>query len=133
MTLLTLELPAMYGDHHVVEVKRLLMDLDGVQEVYASSAFRAAEITYNSRKVKKAEITATLEKAGYIGELPIPVESGEPLYGRKNGGSTYRHTAALGEMATANEVSFTQEVNYSGRPLWPCPGMGPITGMDEEG
>lgn len=133
MTLLTLELPAMYGDHHVVEVKRLLMDLDGVQEVYASSCFRAAEITYNSRKVKKAEITATLEKAGYIGELPIPVESGEPLYGRKNGGSTYRHTAALGEMATANEVSFKQEIKYGGRPLWPCPGMGPITGMDEEG
>ena len=133
MTVLTLELPAMYGDHHVVEVKRLLMDLDGVQEVYASSSFRAAEITYNSRKVKKSEITALLDQAGYIGELPIPVETGEPLYGRKNDNSTYRHTAALGEIATANEVSFTQEIKYGGRPLWPCPGMEAVTGMDEEG
>lgn len=130
MTVITLELPAMYGDHHVVEVRRLLLGLDGVEEVYASSGFRAAEITYNSKKIKKADITTMLEEAGYLGELPIPVESGEPLYGRTNNGTFYRHTAAYQQ--TANVVGFTQQVNYGGRPLWPCPGMEPITGMDEE-
>jgi len=64
MTVITIDLPAMYGDHHVSEVRRLLLGLDGVEEVYASSGFRAAEITYNSKKVKKAEITAKLEESG---------------------------------------------------------------------
>jgi len=30
MEVLSLELPAMYGDHHVVEVRRLLFELPGV-------------------------------------------------------------------------------------------------------
>ena len=67
MTVTTIDLPAMYGDHHVSEVRRILLDLEGVEEVYASSGFRAAEVTYNSKKLKKAEIVAKLEEAGYIG------------------------------------------------------------------
>jgi hypothetical protein len=30
-----------------------------------------------------------------------------------------------------NMVSFAQQVPYSGRPLWPCPGMGTLTIEDE--
>ena len=35
MEVLTLELPAMYGDHHVVEVRRILLEIPGVDNVYA--------------------------------------------------------------------------------------------------
>ena len=42
MNKVTIDLPSMYGDHHVQEVRRLLFDLDGVEEVYASSAFQLA-------------------------------------------------------------------------------------------
>ena len=130
MTLLTLELPAMYGDHHVVEVKRLLMDLDGVDEVYASSGFRAAEITYNAKKVTKKDILSTLDKSGYIGELFIPVEMGVPVNERNSAEDTYyRHTEAFAQ--TGSVVSFAQKVGHEGRALWPCPGMKPITSMDE--
>jgi len=38
-----LELPAMYGDHHVTEVRHILLGLDGVKDVYASSGFRVVE------------------------------------------------------------------------------------------
>lgn len=132
MKVLTIELPAMYGDHHVVEVRRILLDLDGVDEVYASSGFRAAEISYNPKKVKSDEIEAVLDAAGYLGELPVPVETGEPLYGKNPEGSFYRHTAAFGEGQKTSVVAFSQSVNYEGRALWPCPGMKPITGMKDE-
>ena len=130
MTVTTIDLPAMYGDHHVTEVRRILLGLEGVEEVYASSGFRAAEVTYNSKKLKKADIVATLEKAGYIGELPIPEETDVPANEANGDGAFFRHTEAYAQ--TSNVVSFGQEIGHGGRALWPCPGMEPIKGMDEE-
>lgn len=131
MEVLSLELPAMYGDHHVIEVRRLLFEIPGVEEVYASSGFRAAEITYDPEKTSAEDIKDKLDKAGYIGDLPIPeevpAESAPSGNGRKG---FFRHTSAY---ETTNQVvSFGQTVNYEGRALWPCPGMAPLTGMDEE-
>jgi len=130
MTVTTIDLPAMYGDHHVTEVRRILFDLDGVEEVYASSSFRAAEVTYNSKKIKKADLVAKLEEAGYIGELPIPEETDIPANEANGKGSFFRHTEAYAQ--TSNVVSFSQEIGQGGRGLWPCPGMEPIRGMDQE-
>ena len=131
MTVTTIDLPAMYGDHHVSEVRRILLDLDGVQEVYASSGFRVAEVTYNSKKIPKKDIMAKLEEAGYLGELPFPEETGIAV-NEENGdkGTFYRHTEAYEQASKV--VSFAQNVGYQGRPLWPCPGMEPIRSMDDE-
>jgi len=131
MEVLSLELPAMYGDHHVVEVRRLLFELPGVEDVYASSGFRAAEITYDAGKVSEEDIKDKLGKSGYIGELPIPSEV--PAQSASTGDGKkgfFRHTAAF--EATNNVVGFGQTVIYEGRALWPCPGMAPLTGMNEE-
>jgi copper chaperone CopZ len=131
MEVLTLELPAMYGDHHVVEVRRILLDIPGVEDVYASSGFRAAEITFDPKKVDAEEIKAKLDDAGYIGELPIPVEihgeSAATGNGRKD---FFRHTTTY--ETTSHVVGFGQKVNCEGRPLWPCPGVLPLTGIDED-
>ena len=51
MDTLTLEVKTMYGDHHVVEVRRILLGLPGVEDVYASSSFRVVEVTYDPGKV----------------------------------------------------------------------------------
>jgi copper chaperone CopZ len=131
MEVLSIELPAMYGDHHVTEVRRLLFELSGIEDVYASSGFRAAEITYDPSKVSVEDINKKLDEAGYIGELPIPEEV--PTESASTGNEKkgfFRHTAAY--KATREVVSFGQTVNYEGRALWPCPGMAPLTGMDEE-
>jgi len=131
MEVLNLELPAMYGDHHVIEVRRLLMQTPGVEEVYASSGFRAAEVTYDPGEVSAEDIKEKLDKAGYIGELLIPVEV--PAQSASTGSGKkgfFRHTAAF--ETTNHTVSFGQTVNYEGRALWPCPGMAPLTGIDEE-
>lgn len=130
MEKLTLELPAMYGDHHVVEVRRLLSDIAGVEEIYASSSFQVVELLYDKDKVSPDEIKSRLDEAGYLGELPVPVET-EAAGPQANGKSPFfRHTAA--HKQTHHVVSFAQQIPYAGRPLWPCPGMGAISHADEE-
>ena len=122
----TIELPSMYGDHHVIEVRRILLEIPGVEDVYASSGFQVVEVEFDSKKTEIAEIIAKLEEAGYTQELAVATETGEAAYQGSNGDSRefFRHTAVFEQ--TQEGVSFTQEVNYAGRPLWPCPGMGVI-------
>ena len=122
------EAPALYGDHHVSEVQRILMELTGVQDVYASSAFQAIEVTFDEKVVTAEQIATRLEETGYLGEVPMLVESGEAAYGRENGNSNFRHTAVYNTIKQT--VSFAQHVEYQGRALWPCPGMGAVK-MDE--
>jgi copper chaperone CopZ len=131
MKVLSLDLPAMYGDHHVVEVKRLLMELHGVEEVYASSGFQAAEVSYDPKTIAEEDIVSKLDDAGYIGGLLISEESGIAVnVGTSGADSYYRHTEAYAQ--TGKVVSFGQDVVREGRGLWPCPGMSPMTSMDEE-
>jgi len=119
------DLPAMYGDHHVVEVRRILMELPGVEDVYASSSFQMVEVEYDETKLDPQQIEAILEEQGYLGELPVPVERGA-LQDQQNGDKPFfRTTAAYKQTGLA--VSFAQQVPSAGRPLWPCPGMGPLT------
>ena len=120
----TFELPAMYGDHHVIEVRRLLLEIPGVEDVYASSGFHVVEVTYDPNKVMPDIFQARLQEAGYVGELPTPVEAGAAAYLETGDRSFFRHTTVHENMRQT--VSFAQSVSYSGRPLWPCPGMGSI-------
>lgn len=124
------ELPAMYADHHVVEVRRLLLEMPGVEDVYASSAFQVADVKFDPDVVSESEITEKLAGAGYLGEFSVVAEAGKPAVST-NGDETYfRHTEVFEQ--TKDTIGFTQEVSYVGRPLWPCPGMGVINRMEEE-
>jgi len=127
MQTMTLEAPALYGDHHVSEVRRVLLEIPGVQEVYASSAFRIIEVSYEPETVKPATINEKLEEAGYLGEMPIAMETGIAVE-KKDGDGTFRHTAVY--ESVKQTVSFAQNVQNQGRPLWPCPGIGAVK-MDE--
>lgn len=121
----TLDLPTMYGDHHVLEVRRILLEIPGIEDVYASSAFRAVEVIYDPAKVTPEAFITKLDQHGYAGDLEVPVELSTAAV-QGNGGKKpfFRHTATY--ETTRTVVSFAQRVNYEGRPLWPCPGMGPI-------
>ena len=123
----TFEAPALYGDHHVSEVRRILLELTGVSEVYASSAFRIIEVKFDPGKIKVEQITACLEEAGYLGEMPMLTETGVAVE-KKEGDNFFRHTAVY--ETVKGTVSFAQRVDYSGRPLWPCPGLGPVKHSD---
>lgn len=123
MASLSLELPTMFGDHHVIEVRRILLEFDGVSDVYASSGFRVVEVEYNSKKTPKKDLVKALEKAGYTGDFNIAVEPSTPAIEDLKG-AYFRHTQATEQ--TGNIVSFEQTVKVQRSPLWPCPGMGPV-------
>ena len=128
MEIKTFEAPVLYGDHHVSEVRRILLELTGVSKVYASSAFQIIEVEYDPAKINVGEIAACLEKAGYLGEMPMLNETGVAVE-KKDGDHFFRHTAVY--ETVKGTVSFAQRVNYSGRPLWPCPGLGAVKMSDE--
>ena len=119
----TLDLPAMYGDHHVSEVRRILLELPGVADVYASSCFQVAEVTYDPARVDAGVITARLDQAGYLGGLAAPRETGEATNSPDRSKAFFRHTTAYQQ--TGRIIGFAQTVGYTGRALWPCPGMEP--------
>ncbi len=123
MASLSLELPTMFGDHHVLEVRRILLGFEGVEEVYASSGFGVLEVEYNSKKVTKKDLTAALEEAGYLGDFSMAMEPSSPA-NEDIEGAYFRHTEAFEQ--TGNTVSFEQAVKVHRSPLWPCPGMGPV-------
>ena len=131
MKVLTIELPVMYGDHHVLEVRRLLLEMSGVEDVYASSSFHAAEISYDPEKTSEEEIIAKLDQVGYIGELPIPSETGVASYQNgKADTSLFRHSTSSAQ--TLYVMGFAQNISPKKRSLWPCPGMEPLKSTLEE-
>jgi copper chaperone CopZ len=123
--------PALFGDHHVLEVRRMLLDLPGVENVYASSAFRVVDVTYDTDKNSEEAISQVLSSIGYLGEWLQPEEKGvaaETVAERKD--TYFRHTEVF--ETSRQVVSFTQRVTFSGRPLWNCPGLGVINNKMEE-
>jgi len=120
MRSLTIGVPAMYADHHVVEVRRLLFAIPGVEEVNASAAFQVVEVGFDPALASEEALRQVLGEAGYLEELPVPAESGLPAVGRD--GATYWRNAASVEPA-GPVVAFGQQIPFAGRPLWPCPGM----------
>ena len=117
-----IDLPTMFGDHHVLEVRRIMLELPGIDDLYASSAFQTLQINYDDGKLKEEEIIKKLEDAGYLGELQIPEESNISVTESREK-KDFRHTAAFEH---TKQVSFHRETSFSGRALWPCPGMGVI-------
>jgi copper chaperone CopZ len=123
------DVPALYADHHVTEVRRILLELPGVTNVYASSAFQIVEVTFDEKKINDLQIAVKLDEAGYLGEWTLPIETGVAAPQEDGEKPFFRHTTTY--ETTKGTVSFAQRVNYQGRPLWQCPGISPIK-MDEE-
>jgi copper chaperone CopZ len=121
----TFDTPALYGDHHVTEVRRMLFELPGVQEVYASSAFQVVQIEFDERQITHETLMRKLDEAGYLGQVPMLNEVSVAA----EADSVFRHSATY--ETVKKTVSFQQKVPYSGRPLWNCPGMGVVRNMDE--
>ena len=124
------EVPTMYGDHHVLEVRRILLEMSGVENVLASSSFHAVEVNYDAGKVNPEALEAKLNEAGYLGELDVPYENGIAVSqdAKKDASIFFRHTTAHTQVQET--VGFGQDAAYTGRPLWPCPGVGALT-MDD--
>jgi copper chaperone CopZ len=74
MEKVVLEVPTLWADHHVLKVRDALASLEGVEDVYASSAWKQVLVAYDSAKTGPAAIEKTLAEAGYpVGEGEVPV------------------------------------------------------------
>jgi hypothetical protein len=103
----------------------MLFAQPGVKDVYASSAFHVVQAEFDEGLTTHEALLQILEDAGYLGQIPMMVETGEAAEGE----SVFRHTATY--ETVKKTVSFAQKTPYTGRPLWNCPGMGVIKNMDE--
>ena len=112
---------ALYGDHHVLEVRQILLSLPGVVEVYASSCFHVIEVNFDPDQISSEEIAFRLETAGYLSDLPTTGEA-MPL-------SPHRQTILYEQTRLA--VGFKQVVSVQKRSAWPCPGMGLLKDKEE--
>jgi copper chaperone CopZ len=65
MEKITLTVPAMYADHHVSIVKRLLSPIKGVENVVTSAAFKTITVEFDKAKVTQDALVKALTDAGY--------------------------------------------------------------------
>jgi len=105
----TISLPAMYGDHHVVEVRQIVNALPGVKEVRASASRRKVFIAFNPAQVTLQAISAALAQGGFVP------------------GATPAETSGAGDslpiVAAADQVDI-RESKYSPPPAFGvCPGL----------
>jgi copper chaperone CopZ len=124
-----IELPFLFGDHHVIEIRKILGELPGVTDLYVSSSFHTVEVNYDPEVINTQKITACLEEAGYLGETGMPVEFGVSSV-EENLNSPYFRKSNVYE-ATRKVTSFTQIIGINNRRLWPCPGFGVILSLKQ--
>lgn len=58
-------IPKMYGDHHVLAVRKALLDTEGVEDLVASAALKKLTVDYDPAKVSMDALKARLIEAGY--------------------------------------------------------------------
>jgi len=80
MEKVVLDVPTLWADHHVLKARDALVNLEGVQDVYASSAWKQVLVTYEDGKADIAAFEKALADAGYPvgeGEMPVLVQPAE--------------------------------------------------------
>lgn len=74
MNQLTCTIPALYADHHVTKIRHTLLQLNGVEEVVASAAFKEVAVDFDPEKISRDGIVDALTQAGYAPGIPEVVE-----------------------------------------------------------
>jgi len=74
MEKVALDVPTLWADHHVLQVRDALDKLEGLEVVYASSAWKKVLVTFDETKIDQKGIEKALAEAGYpVGEGEVPV------------------------------------------------------------
>ena len=120
MDKVTLNVPGMYGDHHVLAVRDILGGLPGVEDIYASSAFKQVVVKFDPAKAKPADFESALAAQGYgPSDESAPVVVIETPAQRWHGGSQFVVASGI-----ADSVSFeAPPVNWGAGGPRPCPGF----------
>lgn len=109
---ISLSLPAMYGDHHVVKVRQLVTALPGITEVIASAERQRITVTFDPARLSTGEIASALEAGGY----PPGQAAGGAV--ASPSADDHRHVLA------ADQAKFVPEPKYHPPPSFGvCPGV----------
>jgi copper chaperone CopZ len=73
---LTLAVPGMWADHHVITVREVLANLDGVKSTSASARDLTVHISYDGAATDAQRIAAALAEGGY--PTASPEDTAEP-------------------------------------------------------
>jgi copper chaperone CopZ len=72
MEKVTFSLPQMWADHHVLAVRQALGQVQGVEEVIASSLYQDVLVKYDPAAVTPDALAAALTQAGYtVAQAPV--------------------------------------------------------------
>jgi copper chaperone CopZ len=87
MEKLTFSLPQMWADHHVLAVRQALGQVQGVEEVIASSLYQDVLVRYDPAVVTPDALAAALAQAGYtvaqglaLPAHPAPIDDSSAWY-----------------------------------------------------
>lgn len=61
----SISLPAMFGDHHVVQVRQIVTALPGVKDIRASASRRRLFVTFNRAQLTVEALCAALAQGGF--------------------------------------------------------------------
>jgi hypothetical protein len=61
----SISLPAMFGDHHVVQVRQIVAALPGVKDIRASASRRKLSVTFNRAQLTLEALRAALTQGGF--------------------------------------------------------------------
>jgi copper chaperone CopZ len=118
MERVTLDVPAMYADHHVLAVREALSALPGVADAYASAAFQQVVVTYDPGRVSREQIEMALAECGYGLGQPAPVPAWQF-------GVDHRPHYTTAPTVTEGVVRFSVEMSSANGGTLPCPGFEP--------
>lgn len=71
MKRIVVDVPEMYGDHHVVRVREALLSAAGVDTVTASAARRRVAVAFDEAVTTPEALRDVLTAAGYSLEAPV--------------------------------------------------------------
>lgn len=116
---LILTVPALYGDHHTLDVRSILGGIKGVSLTYVSPAAHQIALRYEATETSPQVIEQALAQRGYLAGAP------ETAYPISPAERATRHSAAYS--GTGEALAFSESApHFVNRPLWPCPGLEPM-------
>ena len=117
------DIPILFGDHHVLEITKILSEIEGINEFYISSAYNFVKLDYDESKISEEAIGVLFEKAGYSGEMGFEVE----VFAVETEGATknkkHFRKSVLYDQTNLTQ-GFKQNATKTSRKEWPNPGMG---------
>ena len=117
MDKVTLNVPGMYGDHHVLAVRDILGKLPGVENILATSAFKQVVVWYDAAKAQPTDFENVLAAEGYMQDQ-APLVTDE-YKAHKRGGSQFVVASGIAESLRFE----APPVNWGTSGPRPCPGF----------